>query len=131
MAFARFMSQPVGRIIRAVLGLMLIALGFLVIVVGIIGFVPLAAGSSTSALSVRSSGYPRSLHRPRGVLRRVHERELHLRGDRWSEPADVHPGDLARFGLAGRGALGSRPLGSARYRRSRGGRNPVPQAQFR
>lgn len=50
MAFARFMSQPVGRIIRAAFGLVLIALGFFVIggamgiVVGIAGFVPLAAG---------------------------------------------------------------------------------------
>lgn len=50
MAFARFMSQPVGRIIRAVLGLVLIALGFfwiggtVGIVVGLVGFVPLAAG---------------------------------------------------------------------------------------
>ena len=50
MAFAGFMSQPAGRVIRAALGLVLIALGFLVIggpvgiVVGIIGFVPLAAG---------------------------------------------------------------------------------------
>lgn len=50
MAFARFTSQPAGRIIRAVTGLALILLGFLVmggtggIVVGMIGFVPLAAG---------------------------------------------------------------------------------------
>jgi hypothetical protein len=50
MAFARFMSQPAGRIIRAVAGLALIVLGFFVlggttgIVVGLIGFVPLAAG---------------------------------------------------------------------------------------
>lgn len=47
MTFARFMSQQVGRIIRAAFGLVLIALGFFVIggtvgfVVGIVGFVPL------------------------------------------------------------------------------------------
>lgn len=49
MTFARFMSQPVGRAIRAVAGLVLIALGFVIrrttgIVVGIVGLVPLAAG---------------------------------------------------------------------------------------
>lgn len=49
MAFARFMSQPVGRVIRAVAGLALIALGIVIggtagIVVGIIGLAPLAAG---------------------------------------------------------------------------------------
>lgn len=49
MAFARFMSQPAGRIIRAVAGLVLIALGFMIggitgIVVGVIGLAPLAAG---------------------------------------------------------------------------------------
>jgi hypothetical protein len=49
MAFARFMSQPVGRVIRAVAGLALMALGFVIggtagIVVGIVGLVPLAAG---------------------------------------------------------------------------------------
>jgi hypothetical protein len=49
MAFARFMSRPTGRIIRAVIGLALVALGFWMggaagIVVGIVGLVPLAAG---------------------------------------------------------------------------------------
>lgn len=49
MAFARFMSQPVGRVIRAVAGLALVALGFGIggttgLVVGIVGLVPLAAG---------------------------------------------------------------------------------------
>ena len=50
MAFARFMSTPTGRIIRAVAGLALILIGFFVIggtagtVVGLIGFVPVAAG---------------------------------------------------------------------------------------
>jgi len=55
MTFARFMSQPIGRIIRAVLGLVLIALAFFVmggtvgtvvgIVVGVIGLVLIAAGT--------------------------------------------------------------------------------------
>ena len=55
MTFSRFMSQPIGRIIRAVLGLVLIALAFFVmggtvgtvigIVVGIIGLVLIAAGT--------------------------------------------------------------------------------------
>lgn len=50
MAFARFMSTPTGRVIRAVAGLALILIGFFVvggtagIVVGLIGFVPVAAG---------------------------------------------------------------------------------------
>jgi hypothetical protein len=57
MTFSRFMSQPVGRIIRAVLGLVLIALAFFVmggtpgivvaiigIVVGLVGLVLIAAG---------------------------------------------------------------------------------------
>lgn len=49
MAFARFMSRPIGRIIRAVIGLALIALGFWMggvagIVIGIVGLGPLAAG---------------------------------------------------------------------------------------
>lgn len=49
MAFARFMSQPIGRIIRAVAGIALIVVGFLIggttgLIVGIIGLVPLAAG---------------------------------------------------------------------------------------
>jgi hypothetical protein len=62
MTFSRFMSQPIGRIIRAVLGLVLIALAFFVmggtvgtvvgivvaiigIVVGTIGLVLIAAGT--------------------------------------------------------------------------------------
>ena len=55
MTFSRFMSQPVGRIIRAVLGLVLIALAFFMvggtvgtvvgIVVGTIGLVLIAAGT--------------------------------------------------------------------------------------
>jgi hypothetical protein len=55
MTFSRFMSQPIGRIIRAVLGLVLIALAFFVmggtvgtvvgIVVGVIGLVLIAAGT--------------------------------------------------------------------------------------
>ena len=55
MTFSRFMSQPIGRVIRAVLGLVLIALAFFVmggtvgtivgIVVGIIGLVLIAAGT--------------------------------------------------------------------------------------
>ena len=49
MAFARFMSTPTGRIIRAVAGLVLVGLGFFIggttgIVVGIVGLVPIAAG---------------------------------------------------------------------------------------
>lgn len=49
MAFAKFMSEPIGRIIRAVAGLALIGIGFLVggtvgLIIGIIGLVPLAAG---------------------------------------------------------------------------------------
>lgn len=49
MAFAKFMSEPIGRIIRAVAGLALIAVGFVIggilgLVIGIVGLVPLAAG---------------------------------------------------------------------------------------
>lgn len=49
MTFARFMSEPIGRIIRAVAGVVLIAVGIVIggttgLVVGIIGLVPLAAG---------------------------------------------------------------------------------------
>ena len=50
MAFARFMSTPTGRIIRAVAGLVLIVLGFFFIggvtgtVIGLLGFVPVTAG---------------------------------------------------------------------------------------
>ncbi len=50
MAFARFMSQPIGWIIRAAFGLVLIALGSFVIggtvgiVVGVINLALLAAG---------------------------------------------------------------------------------------
>jgi hypothetical protein len=49
MAFARFMSRPVGRIIRAVVGLLLVALGFWIgggvgIFLGVVGLVPVAAG---------------------------------------------------------------------------------------
>jgi hypothetical protein len=55
MTFSRFMSQPVGRIIRAVVGLVLIALAFFMvggtvgtmvgIVVGLVGLVLIAAGT--------------------------------------------------------------------------------------
>lgn len=50
MAFARFMSTPTGRGIRAAAGLALILIGFFVIggtagtVIGLIGFAPVAAG---------------------------------------------------------------------------------------
>lgn len=50
MAFARFMSMPTGRIIRALAGLVLIVLGFFFVggatgaLIGIVGFVPVAAG---------------------------------------------------------------------------------------
>ena len=57
MTYARFMSRPIGRIIKAVLGLVLIALAFFVlggtpgivvaiigIVVGLVGLVLIAAG---------------------------------------------------------------------------------------
>jgi hypothetical protein len=50
MAFARFMSQPIGRIIRALIGLALIVWGLVVVggiagaVVALVGLVPLAAG---------------------------------------------------------------------------------------
>ncbi|AHY48078.1 Protein of unknown function (DUF2892) (plasmid) [Rubrobacter radiotolerans] len=50
MAFARFMSTPAGRIIRAVAGLVIIVLGFFFIggvtgtVIGLLGFLPVAAG---------------------------------------------------------------------------------------
>jgi hypothetical protein len=55
MAVARFLSQPIGRIIRAVAGLALVVLAFLAIggtlgiVVGVAGLVVIAAGPSTSA----------------------------------------------------------------------------------
>ncbi len=50
MAFARFMSEPAGRIIRVVAGLVLVGLGFLIggttgVVVGLVGLVPIAAGA--------------------------------------------------------------------------------------
>jgi hypothetical protein len=58
MTVARFLSQPIGRIIRAILGLVLIALAFFVmggtpgivvaiigIVVGLVGLVLIAAGT--------------------------------------------------------------------------------------
>lgn len=50
MAIAKFMSEPVGRIIRAVAGLALLALGVWIggtagIVVGVIGLVPIAAAA--------------------------------------------------------------------------------------
>ena len=49
MAFARFMSRPIGRIIRVVVGLALIALGFWMggvagLAIGIVGLAPVAAG---------------------------------------------------------------------------------------
>lgn len=50
MVFARFMSGTAGRLIRAIAGILLIVLGFFVIggtvgtIVGVVGFVPLAAG---------------------------------------------------------------------------------------
>lgn len=49
MAFARFMSEPIGRAIRVVAGMALIALGFVIggmvgLFVGVIGLAPLAAG---------------------------------------------------------------------------------------
>jgi hypothetical protein len=62
MTFGGLMSVPIGRFIRAVVGLVLIALGFFRIggtggrVVGIVGFVPLSGACSTSALSLRCSG---------------------------------------------------------------------------
>lgn len=50
MAFARFMSEPTGRILRVVAGLALIALGFLIggtagVLIVIVGLVPVAAGA--------------------------------------------------------------------------------------
>jgi len=51
MTFGRLMSVPLGRFIRAVVGLVLIALGFFRIggpvgrVIGLVGFVPLSGGS--------------------------------------------------------------------------------------
>lgn len=49
MTFAKFMSEPIGRIVRGVFGFALILVGFVIggtwgLVVGIIGLVPLAAG---------------------------------------------------------------------------------------
>ena len=49
MAFARFMSEPIGRAIRVVARIALIALGFVIggvvgLFVGVIGLAPLAAG---------------------------------------------------------------------------------------
>lgn len=50
MAFAKFMSGTSGRLLRAVVGVALILAGFLWIggtvgvIVGLVGFVPLAAG---------------------------------------------------------------------------------------
>lgn len=49
MAFAKFMSEPIGRIIRAAVGIALIAIAFFVggimgLIIGIVGLVPLAAG---------------------------------------------------------------------------------------
>jgi hypothetical protein len=51
MAVARFLSTPIGRIIRAVAGLGLVVVGFFVIggrtgiVVGVVGLVPMAAAT--------------------------------------------------------------------------------------
>ncbi|HET7481101.1 MAG TPA: DUF2892 domain-containing protein [Rubrobacteraceae bacterium] len=50
MAFARFMSEPTGRILRVVAGLALIVLGFLIggtagVLIVIVGLVPVAAGA--------------------------------------------------------------------------------------
>lgn len=49
MAFARFMSQPLGRAIRIVAGLVLVSVGVYLggaigVLVGIVGLVPIAAG---------------------------------------------------------------------------------------
>lgn len=50
MAFAKFMAGPVGRIVRIVAGIALIAVGLLVvgdtagIVLAVVGLVPIAAG---------------------------------------------------------------------------------------
>ncbi|QIN78415.1 DUF2892 domain-containing protein [Rubrobacter marinus] len=56
MAFARFMSRPMGRIIRVVLGLAIIASGIWIggttgIVVGLIGLAPIAAGAFNFCLA--------------------------------------------------------------------------------
>ena len=49
MAFAKFMSEPIGRIIQAAIGLALIVAGFFIggtvgLVIGVFGLAPLAAG---------------------------------------------------------------------------------------
>ncbi len=54
MAFARFMSEPIGRILRALAGIALIVTEFLIggtvgLMVRIIGLVPLAARHNTEA----------------------------------------------------------------------------------
>jgi Protein of unknown function (DUF2892) len=56
MKFAHFMAQPVGRAVRIIAGLVIVGLGIAVVggplgwLVGIIGLVPLAAGSGNVCL---------------------------------------------------------------------------------
>jgi hypothetical protein len=56
MIFARFMAQPIGRAVRIIAGLVIVGLGIGIVggslgwVVGIIGLVPLAAGSANVCL---------------------------------------------------------------------------------
>jgi hypothetical protein len=66
MAFAKFMSSTVGRIVRIIAGLALIWLGFIAmggtagLIVGIIGIVPLAAGLLDVCLFAPLFGAPLS-----------------------------------------------------------------------
>jgi len=63
-AFARFMANPVGRAVRIVAGLALIAIGLIVIkgmtgiIVAVIGVVPLLAGVLNVCLIAAVIGAP-------------------------------------------------------------------------
>jgi hypothetical protein len=56
MTFARFMAQPIGRAVQIIAGLVIVGLGIAIVggplgwLVGIIGLVPLAAGSANACL---------------------------------------------------------------------------------
>jgi len=64
MAFVRFMTSGLGRVLRVVMGLVLIYVGYFVIsgtggtIMAIIGLVPLLAGLSDYCVFARLMGYP-------------------------------------------------------------------------
>lgn len=64
MAFVRFMTSGLGRVLRVVLGLVLIYTGYFVIsgtggtIMSIVGLVPLLAGLFDYCVFARLMGYP-------------------------------------------------------------------------